>query len=365
MPSSDLTDAVERRKGEHLQVVTGEDVTSRRPPGWDDVHLVHQALPATDLEKIDLGVEFLGRRLRAPLVIAGMTGGHAAALEVNRVLARAAENHGLAMGVGSQRAALRNPALASTYRVAREEAPTAFLIGNLGVAQLIPQGSSAAAGVQHLLAAIEMIRADALALHLNYLEETVQPEGDRRAAGIREAIARAVSVIALPVIAKETGAGTSRQTALALRDLGCAAIDVGGAGGTSFAAVEARRADAVDDHRGRRLGETFRDWGIPTAASILAARAAGLPIIATGGVRSGLDAAKALALGATLVGVAAPLLRAGMEGEAAVAEWIELFCEELRAAVFLTGGRSVADLAGADRVLVGELAQWTAQLGYR
>ena len=365
MPSSDLTDAVERRKGEHLQVVTGEDVTSRRPPGWDDVHLVHQALPATDLEKIDLGVEFLGRRLRAPLLIAGMTGGHAAALEVNRVLARAAEKHGLAMGVGSQRAALRNPALASTYRVAREEAPTAFLIGNLGVAQLIPQSSSAAAGVQDLLAAIEMIRADALALHLNYLEETVQPEGDRRAAGIREAIARAVSVIALPVIAKETGAGMSRQVALALRDLGCAAIDVGGAGGTSFAAVEARRADAVDDHRGRRLGETFRDWGIPTAASILAARAAGLPIIATGGVRSGLDAAKALALGATLVGVAAPLLRAGMEGEAAVAEWIELFCEELRAAVFLTGGRSVADLAGADRVLVGELAHWTAQLGYR
>jgi len=364
MPSSDLTDAVERRKGEHLQLVTGEDVASRRPAGWDDVYLVHQALPATDLGEIDLSVEFLGRRLRAPLVIAGMTGGHTAALEVNRVLARAAEKHGLAMGVGSQRAALRNPALAYTYRIAREEAPSAFLIGNLGVAQLVPQSSSAEVGVHHLLEAIEMIRADALALHLNYLEETVQPEGDRRATGIRDAIARAVSVITLPVIAKETGAGISRQMALALRDLGCAAIDVGGAGGTSFAAVEARRADAVGDHRGRRLGETFRDWGVPTAASILAARAAGLPIIATGGVRSGLDAAKALALGATLVGVAGPLLRAGMDGEAAVAEWIELFCEELRAAVFLTGGRSVADLARADRVVVGELAQWTAQLGY-
>ena len=365
MPSSDLTDAVERRKGEHLRVVTGEDVTSRRPPGWDDVHLVHQALPATDLEEIDLGVDFLGRRLRVPLVIAGMTGGHPAALEVNRVLARAAEKHGLAMGVGSQRAALRNPALAYTYRVAREEAPGAFLIGNLGVPQLIPQGSSAQAGVDHLLAAIEMIRADALALHLNYLEETVQPEGDRQAAGIRDAIARAVSVITLPVIAKETGAGISRQVALALRDLGCSAIDVGGAGGTSFAAVEAIRADAVDDHRGRRLGVTFRDWGVPTAVSILAARAAGLPIIATGGVRSGLDAAKALALGATLVGVAGPLLKAGLEGEAAVGEWIELFCEELRAAVFLTGGRSVADLAHADRVVLGELAQWVDQLGYR
>lgn len=365
MPSNDLTDAVERRKGEHLLVVTGEDVGSRRSPGWDDVHLVHQALPATDLEEVDLGVEFLGRRLRAPLVIAGMTGGHAAAHEVNRVLARAAERHGLAMGVGSQRAALRNPALAYTYKVARDEAPTAFLIGNMGVAQLIPQGSSEQAGVNHLLAAIEMIQADALALHLNYLEETVQPEGDRRAAGIREAIARVVSVIPLPVIAKETGAGMSRQVAFALRDLGCAALDVGGAGGTSFAAVEARRADAVDDNRGRRLGATFRDWGVPTAVSILAARTAGVPIIATGGVRSGLDAAKALALGATLVGVAGPLLKAGTEGGAAVDEWIELFCEELRAAVFLTGGRSVADLARGDRVVVGEVAQWAAQLGYR
>lgn len=363
MPSSEISDAVERRKREHLRVVAENDVSGRRPAGWDDVHLVHQSLPATDLDKVDISVDLLGRRLRAPLVIAGMTGGHAAALAVNRVLARATERHGLAMGVGSQRAALHNAALAPTYRVAREEAPTAFLIGNLGVAQLVAQERSPAASVEDFLAAIEMIEADALALHLNYLEETVQPEGDRRAAGVREALARAVSVIPRPVIAKETGAGISRQAALELRDLGCAALDVGGAGGTSFAAVEGQRAKSAGDRRGHRLGETFRGWGVPTAVSILAARASGLPVIATGGVRSGVDAAKALALGATMVGVARPLLIAALEGEAAVDEWIAHFCEELRAAVFLTGGRRLADLAEAPRVLVGETREWASQLG--
>lgn len=340
------------------------DVAARRPAGWDDVHLVHQALPAVDLEAVDISVDFLGRRLQAPLVIAGMTGGHSAAHEVNRVLARVAERRGLAMGVGSQRAALRNPALAYTYQVAREEAPSAFLIGNLGVAQLVSQSDSAASSMEDLLAAIDMIRADALALHLNYLEETVQPEGDRRAEGVREAVARAASVLPLPVIAKETGAGMSREAALALLDLGCAALDVGGAGGTSFAAVEGQRAEAVGDRRGQRLGETFRDWGVPTAVSILGARASGLPIIATGGLRTGLDAAKAIALGATLAGVARPLLSAALKGEAAVEEWVDLFCEELRAAVFLAGGRSLADLAEAPRVLLGETEKWASQLGY-
>ena len=209
-----------------------------------------------------------------------------------------------------------------------------------------------------------MIRADALSLHLNYLEEVVQPEGDRLAAGAREAVARAASLLPLPVIAKETGAGMSREAALALRDLGCAALDVGGAGGTSFAAVEGQRAEAIGDSRGRRLGETYRDWGIPTAVSILAAQASGLPIIATGGLRTGLDAAKAIALGATLVGVARPLLSAALKGEEAVDEWIELFCEELRAAVFLSGGRTLADLAAAPHVLLGETEKWAAQLGY-
>jgi isopentenyl-diphosphate Delta-isomerase len=361
---TELGDAVERRKGEHLRVAAEGDVGARRPAGWDDIHLVHQALPDVDLAEVDVSADFLGRKLAAPLVIAGMTGGHSTAQEVNRVLARVAERRGLAMGVGSQRAALSNPALAYTYRVARQEAPTAFLIANLGVAQLISQSGSASSGVEDLLAAVEMIRADALALHLNYLEESVQPEGDRRAAGVREAVARATSVLPLPVIAKETGAGISREAALALRDLGCAALDLGGAGGTSFAAVEGQRAAAAGDRRGERLGETFRDWGVPTAVSILAARAAGLPIIATGGVRSGLDAAKAIALGARLVGVARPLLTAALRGEAAVEEWIEHFCEELRVAVFLCGGRSLADLAGAPRVILGETEKWAVQLGH-
>jgi len=357
-------DEVERRKGEHLTVAAYEDVEAKMGPGWGDVHLVHEALPRTDLSKVDLSVDFLGRGLRAPLVIAAMTGGHAMAAEVNRALARAAERHGLAMGLGSQRAALRKPELAHTYAVAREAAPTAFLIANIGAAQLVAQAKGAPIGEPELHAAIEMIRADALAIHLNFLEESVQTEGDRRASGVREAIARAVACSSVPVIAKETGAGIGRETALELAGVGFSALDVGGLGGTSFASVEAVRARSKGDMRGMRMGEVFRDWGMPTVVSILAAGKAGLPIIATGGVRSGLDAAKALALGASAVGVARPLLTAALEGDEAVDAWIAQFLDELRVAAFLTGCTSINELRSVARVVTGESRRWLDDLGY-
>jgi len=325
---------------------------------------VHEALPRTDLAEVDLSVDFLGRGLRAPLVIAAMTGGHAMAAEVNRALARAAERHGLAMGVGSQRAALRKPELVHTYAVAREAAPTAFLIANIGAAQLVAQASGAAIGEPELLAAIEMIRADALAIHLNFLEESVQTEGDRRASGVREAIAQAIACSPVPVIAKETGAGIGQKTALELAALGFSALDVGGRGGTSFAAVEAVRSRSKGDLRGMRMGEVFRDWGMPTVVSIRAAVTAGVPIIATGGVRSGLDAAKALALGATAVGVARPLLTAALEGDDAVDAWIAQFLDELRVATFLTGCASIVELGSVPRVITGESRRWLDDLGY-
>src|SRR5438445_4737667 len=179
MAGLDPVDEVEARKAEHLRLGASRDVDSRAGPGWADVHLAHEALPVVDLDEVDLGVEFLGRSLRAPLLIAGMTGGHAAAREVNAVLAAAAERHGLAMGLGSQRAALRSPRLAHTYSVARELAPTSLLIANIGAAQLVPQRSGEALGPEQLRAAVEMLRADALAIHLNFLEEAIQPEGDR------------------------------------------------------------------------------------------------------------------------------------------------------------------------------------------
>jgi isopentenyl-diphosphate delta-isomerase len=268
------------------------------------------------------------------------------------------------MGVGSQRAALRRPELAPTYAVAREAAPTAFLLGNVGAAQLIAQASGDLIDARGIRAAVEMIGADALAIHLNFLEELVQTEGDRRAGGIREALRAAVAASPVPVVAKETGAGLSREVAFELAGLGFSALDVGGAGGTSFAAVEVKRAAERGDLRGARFGHTFRDWGLPTVVSLVGAAATGLPVIATGGVRSGLDAAKALALGATAVSVGRPLLEAALAGERAIDEWVEQFVEELRGAVFLSGVQSGRELRRVPRVVGGETRRWLDDLGY-
>jgi len=358
-------DEIEARKADHLRLTAVGDVGTHAGAGWADVRLVHEALPEVDLDAVDLRTNFLGRELAAPLFIAGMTGGHAEATKVNACLARAAERHGLAMGVGSQRAAVRRPELSATYAVAREEAPTAFLVGNVGAPQLIAQGGTPTLTVEEIRGLLETIRADALAVHLNFLQETVQPEGDRRAVGVLEAIRELTRALDVPVIGKETGAGLSRRSAVLLAEAGAAALDTGGVGGTTFARVEGLRAAQQGDARGERLGELLRDWGIPTAVSLVAASAAGLPLITTGGVRTGVDAAKALALGATLVGVARPLLQACLEGgDAAVERWIVQFLDELRAAVFLTGCRSAAGLRGRPRVIVGETQEWLRQLGY-
>src|SRR4030088_203273 len=199
-----VDELIESRKADHLRLSATGDVDALVGPGWDDVRLVHEALPELDQCALDLSVEFLGKRLRAPLLIAGMTGGHRTAHEVNAVLARAAERHGLAMGVGSQRAALRRPELAYTYTVVREQAPTAFLIGNIGAPQLIAQGRTPPLDMDEVRLAVDMISANALAIHLNFLQESVQPEGERRSRGCAEAIRRVIDNVSTPVIAKET-----------------------------------------------------------------------------------------------------------------------------------------------------------------
>ena len=240
----------------------------------------------------------------------------------------------------------------------------AFVIANVGVSQLVAQDDGRPLDAKDIRALIQMVGANAIALHLNYLEESVQPEGQTRASGIEAAIRRLVRQSTVPVIAKETGAGINGQVARRLKLLGVKAIDVGGVGGTSFAAIEALRAQERGQLAQARLGQLFRDWGMPSAVAVAGSARAGLPVIATGGVRSGLDAAKALALGATAVGVGRPLLQAALDGAEAVDRWIAQFALELRTAAFLSGVVRARDLATRRPVITGTTRDWIDQLGY-
>jgi isopentenyl-diphosphate delta-isomerase len=356
-------DDIPARKADHIDIASERQVSASVGPGWDDVHLIHQSLPEIDLSDVDLSSELFGRRLRAPLIIASMTGGHERAEEINRRLARAAQEFGLGMGVGSQRAAIRHPELLATYTVARDEASDALLIANIGAPQLIDQDRESALSVEQVSELVAAMRADALAVHLNYLQEVVQPEGDTRARGCLDAIGRLCTALSVPVIAKETGAGISREQALQLRDAGVAGLDVGGAGGTSFALVEAARAADRALGAAARLGEMLGDWGLPTAVSVSECAGLGPALIATGGVRSGLDAARALALGADAVGVARPMLTAALDGYGALCDYIAEFIEGLRVVLFLAGASTVTELRGRPRVVTGRTAEWLNALG--
>jgi isopentenyl-diphosphate delta-isomerase len=353
-----VSDEVQRRKEQHLRLAAGGEITATVGAGFDEITLIHDALPEIDLADVDTSTAFLGHRLELPIVIASMTGGHPVARDVNATLARAAARHGLAMGVGSQRAALLDPQLADTYGVARREAPGILLLANIGAPQLVQQGDEPPLTLDEIRRSVEMIGADALVVHLNALQEVVQPEGQTNAAGWLDAIARLVETAGVPVIAKETGAGISRSVAERLARAGVAAIDVGGLGGTSFAAIEAARAEERGDAGRAALGEALRDWGIPTAASVLSAAGMGVPIIATGGIRSGLDAARALAIGASLVGVARPALQRALESDEALDDWLAAFGLELRAAMFLTGSPTLDALRSAERILSPWLQAW-------
>ena len=354
---------IARRKSEHLELALNPEAQSGAP-GWADISLLHDSLPELDFEDLDLSCELFGHVVEAPLVVASMTGGHPDATAINARLAQAAERHSLAIGVGSQRAALEEPDLADTYEVVRRHAPTAFVLANIGVSQLKPAPSRAVDPTELADRAIEMINADALAIHLNVLEESVQTEGDRGARGWEEAIRIASAAVKRPVVVKETGGGMSRSTALRLRELGVDGLDVGGLGGTNFARIEGQRAERQGDARGVRLGELLGEWGIPTAVSLVGARAAGLPLIATGGVRTGLDAAKAFALGARAVGVGKPLLAAALEGDEALDEWIAGFLDELRTVLLLSGSRRPAELAQRPLVVADPTRAWIDALGY-
>jgi isopentenyl-diphosphate Delta-isomerase len=271
------------------------------------------------------------------------------------------------MGVGSQRAALVTPALAETYSVTRAKAPDASLIANVGAPQLIEQRGKQAFTVEDARVAVRMIGADALAVHLNFLQEAAQPEGDRKATGARASLRALIEELGIPVIAKETGAGISFEQARRLSAIGVAAIDVGGAGGSSMAAMEAQRAQDRGDRRAGAIGALYRDWGLATPIALVEACAAApdLPITATGGIRSGLDAAKALALGANLIGMGYPFLKAAAESEAAVREFLEQFLAELRVAMQLSGAPDAHALRRVPVVISGSTQAWLEMRGFK
>lgn len=359
-----MTDEVKQRKIEHVNIALAQDVSAPQRAGWHDISLIHQALPETNLDEIDTGVTFLGRALRYPIFISSLTGGHPDVTTINRNLARAAQEYGLALGVGSQRAAIVNPQLASSYAVTREQAPGAFLIANIGAPQLIAQAGHPAFTLAQVQRAISMIGADALAVHLNSLQEAAQPEGDRNTLGEAEALKQLTEAIKLNVIAKETGAGICREQAMLLRSCGVAAIDVGGAGGSSMPAMEAARAQARGDELGASIGQIYRDWGIPTPIALVEAGVSQLPLIATGGVRNGLDVARALALGATLVGIGFPFLKAASQSYEKVQEFMEGITAQLKVAMQLSGARTVASLREADVMVLGATREWLMLRGF-
>ncbi|MBI5681242.1 MAG: type 2 isopentenyl-diphosphate Delta-isomerase [Methanobacterium sp.] len=337
------------RKLEHLLLCANCDVEYReKTTGFEDIELIHKAIPELNKEKIDISAEIFGKKMDAPLIISAITGGHPASLSINRDLAKAADNQNIGMGVGSQRAAVENPELIPTYSVVRENAPSAVIIGNIGAPQ-----------IEYAKAAAEMIDADALAIHLNPLQESIQPEGDIDARGYIESIKKTVEIVDMPVIAKETGAGISKTDAIALQEAGVAAIDVAGSGGTSWAAVETYRAK--DEY----LGNLYWNWGIPTAASTVeVCESVEVPVISSGGIRTGLEAAKAIALGAEVVGMALPLLKDAYISQETIIKRIEQFKESLKVAMFLVGANNIKELRKCDLVIRGKTGEWLRERGF-
>ena len=343
---------ISKRKDEHLDLAARGEVGFRsKTTLLECVQLVHDAMPELDLDAIDLGVRLLGRKLRAPLVLAGMTGGTERARQVNLELAAIAEECGYAFGLGSQRAILKDRNALASYQV-RAVAPSTLLLGNLGAVQAASMTSAEVAAL------VSAVGADALCLHLNPAMEVAQSEGDRDFRGVEATYRRLSAELDCPVLAKETGCGLSTHVARRLAAAGVRDVDVSGAGGTSWVAVEAQRARADD----RELGQRFWDWGIPTAVSLLmVAPCQFRTVIATGGISNGLDAARALALGAHAVGIARPVLQAlDRGGRAEVLSFLRGVERELRTALLLTGAASVAAARLSPRVLTGELRDWEA-----
>ncbi|PUA31971.1 MAG: type 2 isopentenyl-diphosphate Delta-isomerase [Candidatus Terraquivivens tikiterensis] len=352
---------IEFRKLDHIRICLEKDVEFKQKTTWlEFVELVHLAAPELDYSEVDTSAEFLGRRFSAPILIEGMTGGAKGSEAINRNLAMAASELNIPMGLGSQRAAVEKPELAESFKVVREVAPDVFLIANIGGVQLVEGGPSLAEEV------VSMVDANALAVHLNPLHEIVQPHGTTSFKGMLDVIRKVVERLSVPLIVKEIGCGISGSLSRRLEEIGVAAVDVGGAGGTNWTLIERIRALERGFLENAAIGKTFMEWGIPTAAATIEAYASTrIPVISSGGIRSGLDVAKSIAIGASMAGIARPLLQQAVVGPDRVLMVLRQFISELKTAMFLTGCRDVDSLKRAEVVVTGRLLEWVKQRGIR
>lgn len=337
---------IEDRKVDHIRINLEKDVQfPRLTTGLENYRFLHNALPELDLDDIDSGVTLFGKRISAPILISSMTGGADMAYRLNRRLAEAAQEHNIAMGLGSQRAALKNPDLAYSYQV-RDIAPDILLLANLGAVQF-----NYGYGVDECRRVVDMIEADALILHFNVLQEAVQPEGDTRFAGLLAHVETVCKTLGVPVIAKEVGWGFSEQNCRDLMNAGVAVIDVAGSGGTSWSEVEYHRAPTALH---ARVAAAFADWGIPTADAVqyAAKGAPSLPIIASGGLRDGIDIAKCVALGASVGGLAGPFLKAADQSTEAVSQLIDELTRQIRIVMLCSAARTIDELQRVEMLRV-------------
>ncbi len=339
-PKMSKVTPISHRKKDHIQINLKEDVSSALTTGLEQIQLEHNAVPELDFQQIDLTSTFLDHQLQAPLLISSMTGGTPEAEKINIALAEAAQARGIAMGLGSQRAMLEDPTSKQTYHI-RAYAPDIFLFANLGAVQL-----NYGLDIDDCRKAVEDVEANALFLHFNPLQEALQPEGDTDFSNLLSKIEKVCHSLPVPVVAKEVGWGLSGDVAKRLADIGIAAIDVSGAGGTSWSQVEMHRAE---NEQQRKLASAFISWGIPTAQAILDVRHAlpEIPIIASGGLKSGLDIAKCIALGANLGAMAGPFLEAAVESTEIVIELVDLIIGQIQICMFVTGSPNLKDLGMA------------------
>jgi len=349
-----MAENIENRKSEHVEISLRENVNSHYNY-WEDVDLIHYSIPDIDLDKIDTTVSIFGKKLNYPIIIEGMTGGFANAKKINENLGKAAEKLNIGMGVGSERAIFKHPENADSYAVLKDLG-IPLKISNLGVPQLISQKNIKPFNDLDIKKVMELINADVIAFHLNYLQELVQPEGEHRSRGVLNRLSDIAQ--SYPVLAKETGAGVSKEMALALKRAGVIGIDVGGAGGTSFSAVEYYRAKSRADKKKEILGELFWDWGIPAPASIYSIRNIGLPIIGSGGIKSGLDIAKAIVLGAEAGGMARELLPYAAKSTESVMGRLEEIIYELKATMFLVNAKNVRELQNKRFIVHNKTKDW-------